>query len=431
MKNTYKSLLALGAAGMAAALWLMWPQPAIAPLAAAPAPADAATLAQGARIVALGDCMVCHTAKGGAPYAGAYPLRTPFGTIYSTNITPDADTGIGRWSFAAFERALRHGVSRDGHLLYPAFPYTHYTRMTDADIRSAYDYLMSRTPVRTTQPANELVFPLNFRPVLAGWNLLFLRPGNRITAQQQQAGGEVTRGEYLVDGMGHCASCHSGLNTAGGEKSPAFGGGHIDGWDAPALIALKTLPVPWSRADLVDYLHTGLSRVHGAAKGPMQPVTAHLSEVPETDVRAIVAYLDHIQQAGALEAGPSAPPARAAIDAQGGDATLRSQGAMLFAAACAACHGASAPMNAVNGSPGLDLSRSTTDARPDNFIQTVMAGVQRQHEPARVYMPPFADVFTDGQVQAVAAYVRADIAGRPAWPDLDKTIKTIRKDQQP
>lgn len=434
MNKTSKAILALAAAGAAAALWVMWPQPAIPPLAAiapVPSPASAARV-QGERIVALGDCMVCHTAKGGAAYAGGYPLRTPFGTIYSTNITPDPDTGIGRWNYAAFERALRHGVSRDGHLLYPAFPYTHYTRMTDADIRSAYDYLMSRTPVKTAQPANELVFPLNLRPVLAGWNLMFLRPGNRIAPEQQT--GAVLRGQYLVDSLGHCASCHSGLNIAGGEKSPAFGGGNIDGWDAPALIRLKALAVPWTRADLFDYLHTGLSRAHGAAKGPMQPVTAHLSEVPEADVQAIVAYLDRIQQAGALDAGPGARAPAAAMPpaaADGGDQQLRRQGAALFAAACAACHGASAPMTTVSASPGLRLSRSTTDARPDNFVQTVLTGVQRQREPSHIFMPPFADMLTDAQVESIAAYVRGDIAGRPAWPALGKTIADLRKGDKP
>jgi mono/diheme cytochrome c family protein len=162
-------------AGLGAAYW-MW-QPAIAPIATPPASDFARTASAAARVVAQGDCMVCHTSATGAPFAGGLPLRTPFGTIFTTNITPDAGTGIGNWSLAAFTRALRHGVARDGHLLYPAFPYVHYTRMSTADINDAYAYLMTRTPVRYQAPDNELPLPLRFRPMLAGWNLLYLRPG--------------------------------------------------------------------------------------------------------------------------------------------------------------------------------------------------------------------------------------------------------------
>ncbi len=428
MKNSLKFLLAAALPAGAAALYLMWPQPELAAVAAPVALAAPAQLQQGARIVALGDCMVCHTAQGGAAYAGGLPLRTPFGTIYSTNITPDPDTGIGRWSYPAFERAMRRGVSRDGHLLYPAFPYIHYTQATDADIHAAYDYLMSRTPVHAPPRANELLLPLRFRPLLAGWNLLFLRAGNQIAEHEQAA--RVVRGKYLVDSLGHCASCHSGLNPIGGESSPAFGGGHIDGWDAPSLIRLKQLAVPWTQEDLFDYLHSGMSRAHGAAKGPMQPVVAHLSEVPAADVSAIVAYLNQAQQAGSLEPltertapaapAPAPPPAGATL-------ALRRQGATLFAAACAACHSDSAPMTRVTGNPGLKLSRSTTDHSPNNFLQTVLAGVPLKKEPAPVFMPPFADILTDVQIESIAAYVRGDIAGRPEWPTVKTAIATLRK----
>lgn len=182
--------------------------------------------------MALGDCAVCHTAKGGKPFAGGLPLATPFGTIYATNITPDPETGIGAWSQNAFARALRHGIARDGHALYPAFPYIHFTRMSDHDIAAAYAYLMSRDPVNATTPDNKLIFPLNFRPLVAFWNVLFLRPGERAADASQSA--EWNRGHLLVDGLGHCAACHSPLNAIGGEKSgQAFDGGRVDGWEAP------------------------------------------------------------------------------------------------------------------------------------------------------------------------------------------------------
>ena len=410
-------LLAAGGVALAAAAALFWPHSAIAPLypATPAAAADPATLARGARVVALGDCMVCHTAANGQPYAGGLPLQTPFGTIYSTNITPDRATGIGAWSPAAFERAMRHGVARDGHLLYPAFPYIHYTRMSDADIHAAYAYLQTRAPVAAPAPVNDLIPPLGWRPLLAVWNLLFLRPGNRIADAAQTT--PALRGQYLVDSMGHCASCHSGLNLLGGERSPAFGGGHIDGWDAPALTGLSALPVPWTQAELVDYLHGGLSPAHGAAKGPMQPVTAHLAEVPVDEVRAIVAHLNTLQTSGALAA--SAPPAQRQAPtppaASAAAQALRQRGATLFEGACASCHGASAPLNAINGRPGLDRSRALTDASPNNFLRTVHDGVARASAPAAIYMPPFAEVLSDADIAALAAYARADLAGLPAW----------------
>lgn len=405
---------------LAFSCWLFWPQPAIAPTDAPPPAAgiSPARVDRGARVVALGDCMVCHTAANGAPYAGGLPLQTPFGAIYSTNITPDPETGIGRWSYAAFERALRHGVARDGHLLYPAFPYTHYTQMTDDDIHAAYDYLMTRTPVRAEPPKNDLVFPLGFRPLLAGWNLLFLRPGNRIAVQDQQVLAE--RGKYLVNSLGHCASCHSGLNLLGGEKSPAFGGGTVDGWHAPSLIHLASASVPWSENDLFDYLRTGMSRAHGAAKGPMQPVVAHLAEVPAEDVRAIAAYISQIQVAG-KPAGLARKPEESA------DADQRQLGAVLFASACASCHGPGAPMMTVSRYPGLNISPAVLGRQPTNFLQTVLHGVPLKNAPASIYMPAFADMLNDQQIASLAAYVRADLAQQPAWQHVASQSKTIRE----
>jgi mono/diheme cytochrome c family protein len=177
------------------ALWIMW-EPGIAVVQPPPASSfDRQLKLDGARVVALGDCAVCHTAKGGKPFAGGLPLATPFGTIYATNITPDADTGIGAWSLDAFTRALRRGMSRDGHQLYPAFPYIHFTWMSDHDVSAAYAYLMSRDPVKATTPDNELIFPLNFRPLVAFWNMMFLRPGERATDTAQSI--EWNRGRPL------------------------------------------------------------------------------------------------------------------------------------------------------------------------------------------------------------------------------------------
>jgi mono/diheme cytochrome c family protein len=408
----------LAASAMAAAAWVI--QPAIAPIQPPAAnDFDSAAIARGARVVAQGDCMVCHTAAGGAPYAGGLPLRTPFGTICTTNITPDPATGIGNWPLSAFTRALRHGVSRDGHLLYPAFPYIHYTRMSTIDIEDAYAYLMTRTPVVATAPDNDLLLPLRFRPMLAGWNLLYLRPGP--VADNPARTTEWNRGRYLVDGAGHCASCHSTLGPIGGERSPAFSGGNIDGWDAPALTALLQAPKPWTREQLALYLRHGWSPEHGAAAGPMGRVAHSLSLVPEADSNAIATYIMSLQT-------PARPAAATAATATDKAAVV--QGATLFAGACASCHGTAAPMMENGGRPSLALSTAVNSERPDNLIQIVLNGVPWSHPDQHTFMPPFAASLTDAQIASIAAYVRADIGKRPAWSDVEQRTAKIRKENQ-
>ena len=410
---------ALAAGCAAAAAWMT--QPSIAAVGP-PSSADfqPEAIVRGARVAAQGDCMVCHTAKGGEPYAGGLALRTPFGTIYTTNITPDAQTGIGNWSLAAFTRALRHGVARDGHLLYPAFPYIHYTRMSTADIGDAYAYLMTRAPVAAKAPDNELIFPLGFRPLLAGWNLLYLRPGPKPDDSAQ--GAAWNRGRYLVDGAGHCASCHSTLDPIGGERSPAFSGGHIDGWDAPALTALLQAPKPWTREQLALYLRHGWSPEHGAAAGPMGPVTHSLAQVPAEDTEAMATYLMSLQ--APIERAKAAAPS-------GPQAAEVQQGRVLFNGACAGCHSAAAPMMAAGGRPPLGLSSAVAGARPDNLIQTMLNGIPWSHPQPATFMPPFAASLNDAQIASIAAYLRADSGRRPAWTGLEKRVTEIRKENQP
>jgi mono/diheme cytochrome c family protein len=409
---------ALAAGCAAAAAWML--QPSIAAVSP-PSAADfqPAAIVRGARVVAQGDCMVCHTAKGGAPYAGGLALRTPFGTIYTTNITPDAETGIGDWSLAAFTRALRHGVARDGHLLYPAFPYIHYTRMSDADIGDAYAYLMTRAPVAAKAPDNDLIFPLGFRPLLAGWNLLYLRPGPK--PDEAARGAEWNRGRYLVDGAGHCASCHSTLDPIGGERSPAFSGGHIDGWEAPALTALLHAPKPWTQQQLALYLRHGWSPEHGAAAGPMGPVTHSLAQVPAEDTEAMATYIMSLQTPAPAPA-PLTPPA---------DTAQVRQGRVLFNGACASCHGEAAPMMAAGGRPPLSLSSAVAGASPDNLIQIVLNGVPWTHPQPSTFMPAFAASLNDAQIAGIAAYLRSDVGRRPAWSGLEKRVADIRKENQP
>ncbi|HEY4296897.1 MAG TPA: cytochrome c [Paraburkholderia sp.] len=418
MKPVHKFFLSLTALVLAGAAGAMADAPQPAPTA--PHPVNDRLIARGMRLSEAGDCMVCHTAAHGEPFAGGLPISTPFGTIYSTDITPDPHTGIGLWSLAAFTRALREGVSRDGHLLYPAFPYPHFTKMSDDDIAALYAYLMSRTPVDATAPSNTLRFPLNFRPLMAGWNWLFLTKGPLPPPAKPHSDAWL-RGRYLVEGPAHCASCHTPMNALGAEKSGSpFAGGRIDGWDAPPLNALTHAPRPWTEAQLASYLRTGLASEHGAAAGPMLPVTQHLANLPESDVNAMATYLMSLQPPPA-----AAPPPTSAPTA---DATQLHAGAVLFAAACASCHAPGAPMQDIGARPSLGLSSALTADSPRNAIQLILHGNPWNGSASAHFMPPFADVLDDRQIADVLAYVRVQYAQRPAWPDVGRHAAAIRKE---
>ena len=407
------------AVAVAISICVMW-EPAIQPVPAPKPESFSQDLTiKGARVVALGDCAVCHTAKGGKPYAGGLPLVTPFGTIYSTNITPDPQTGIGTWSLEAFSRAMRRGISRDGHQLYPAFPYIHFTRMSDEDIAAAYAYLMRRDPVEAKAPPNALIFPLNFRPLVAFWNVLFLQTGPR--APDPANSIPWNRGRELVDGLGHCAACHTPLNLIGGEKrGKTFDGGIVDGWEAPALNRLSNGPVPWTQEHLVTYLRTGVSAAHGAAAGPMLNVTRELGTVPASDVEAMATYLLSHQK-------PAKPVPAVATNASAANQAAAQRGSALFAGACASCHGEASPMQALGNRPSLATSSALHADTPRNAILMMLQGVPWQGEDAIHYMPPFAQALDDQQVADLAAYLRATYTRGAPWRDLVDTAKAIRK----
>ena len=417
------TVIVVGAAAAAGYAW----QPAISPLAQPPAIDTNQTLIeQGARVAELGDCMQCHTTQNGKPYAGGLPLATPFGKIYSTNITPDVETGIGSWTEEAFARALRKGVSRDGHLLYPAFPYPHFTHMSDEDVTALYAYLMARTPVHAPAKTNELTFPLNFRPLVAGWNFLFLDEGPLPSATPPQSAQSQSdawlRGRYLVEGPGHCASCHTPMNALGGEKSDQpFAGGLIDGWDVPPLNALTHARTPWTEAQLAQYLRTGIASEHSAAAGPMRPVTHHLAKAPESDIHAIATYLMSLQPAAPAKPAPAPEAAQA-------DVQMLKSGEALFSASCAGCHSAAAPMRTLGGRPALEQGTTLNADSARNAIQMVLNGNPWEGSSSAHYMPPFASVLTDQQIADVLAYARSTYAQRPAWSDLPARVAAIRKE---
>src|SRR5205809_768305 len=251
---------------------------------------DAAVVAKGAELAAIGNCRSCHTKSGGEPFAGGLPLSTPFGTIHSTNITPDPDTGIGLWSGEDFLRAMHDGVDRAGRHLYPAFPYDHFTRMDALDVAAIYAFIMTRDPVRAESPANRLRPPAGFRPAIAVWKALYFEPG--VYRPDPSKSATWNRGAYLVEGLAHCGACHTPRNALGAERGSAqFAGGDVDNWHAYALTDQSHAPVPWDADALFAYLRDGWHPDHGTARGPMAEVVSNLSSVPSSDVRAIAVYM--------------------------------------------------------------------------------------------------------------------------------------------
>jgi len=388
---------------------LAW-KPSIPTVAPAPAASFAADLVtRGAALAAIGDCAVCHTAKPGRPFAGGRPLSTPFGVIYATNITPDVETGIGAWSEQAFARSMREGVDREGQYLYPAFPYPHFTHATGQDIEALYAFLMTRAPVLAKSPPNAIVFPLNIRSLLAGWNLLFLRTG--VWQPDPSRSAEGNRGAYLVETLGHCGACHTPLNVLGAEeRSRAFQGGEAEGWDAPALQAASPARAPWTVESLTDYLRTGFAIGHGAAAGPMRAVTDELSHAPVEDVRAIAVYF--VSLMGGATAKP-APASRAiAYDA-------------VFDGACGGCHAPGSPSRQL-GAPSLVAGAAVTAPSPRDAIQTILKGIPWREGRAGPFMPSFADELSDQQVAHLVGYLRANFSNAPAWPDVEKEVRRAR-----
>ena len=425
MKRWRIGLLGVAAAAAAAAA-LVW-RPAIAP-AAPPARFDAALVAKGAQLAAIGDCAVCHAGRDGQAYAGGNPVQTPFGAIYASNITPDPATGIGTWSEAAFVRSMRDGVDRAGNYLYPAFPYNHYTHVSDTDLAAIYAFLMTRQPVSAAAPPTRLPFPLDIRPVMAGWNLLFLDHG----PVQPDPGRDAAanRGAYLVEGLGHCQACHSPHDMFGAEDSGrAFTGGLADGWEGPGLTAASSpAAVAWTADALYNFLRHGLDDGHAAAAGPMGAVSHDLSAVPEADVRAMATYIAGMT--GAPDAAREREVAARVAAAQHPPAALAgTAGAAIFAGACAGCHGAGAPMMVDGGRPSLALGSSVTAATPRNAIQVVLHGLQPQAGEQGPWMPGFAAALSDDQVEAVLDYVRARFTDRPAWTGVEPATHQIRQDK--
>ena len=425
-----RGLLATAVALCAAAVSIaatVLPWRAITPIARPdPSVYSAATVARGRQLAALGDCAVCHTSLNGVANTGGRPLETPFGIIYSSNITPDATTGIGAWSYPAFERAMRDGIGRDGRHLYPAFPYPHFAKTTDADLQALYAHLMAQAPVHAENKAPALAFPFNLRPLLAGWNALFHRATPfQIDARQSEL---WNRGAYLVEGLGHCSACHSPRQALGAEKQGShLAGGFTEGWEAPPLTSLSQAPIPWSTDELYAYLRTGESRYHGVAAGPMAPVVKELAALPDQDIRAMAAYLGSYNEKQLDNSAAIALAAQLEAATSTRTAAVSSVGARLYQGACAVCHEVGgAPL--FGSRPSLALNSNLHSARPDNLIQVILHGISAPVTSDLGYMPAFRDNLNDRQIAELASYLRRQFApGKPEWSELPATIGRIRQ----
>lgn len=385
----------------------------------------AATIERGRAIAAAGDCAVCHTAPGGIANAGGRALDTPFGIIHSTNLTPDVETGIGQWSFSAFQRAMREGLSRDGRHLYPAFPYTAFAKMSDDDLTALYAYLMAQPAVRATAPANELHFPFNLRPLMAGWNALFHDAAAYRVDPARSA--DWNRGAYLVNGVGHCGACHTPRNALGAEQGGrAFlAGAMVEGWQAPALTALNHAPLPWTADEFFRYLRHGHTLQHGSAAGPMAPVVRELAALPDEDIRAMASYLASFNPADAGDAAQRA--AQIVAQARAGSAGLAGAGQRLFNGACSACHHDGDGPTLLGVNRPLALSSKLHSERPDNLIRIVLDGVREPASRDIGFMPAFRHSLNERQIVELVAYMRRRFApGKPAWPQLDATVTRLR-----
>jgi mono/diheme cytochrome c family protein len=404
-------------------------------LSQAAVPADDPLVTRGAYLAKAGDCVACHSAPKGKPFAGGLPMNTPMGKIYTTNITPDPETGIGKWTEEDFEKALRQGVSKDGHNLYPAMPYPSYTKVRDDDVKALYAYFMKGVaPVNQANRAPDIPFPLNMRWPLKFWNMVFLDKG----VYRDKDGKDVAwnRGAYLIQGLGHCGSCHTPRGIAFQEKAldesggAWLTGGVLDGWFASNLTGEQNVGLGrWSDADLTQFLKTG-ANAHATAFGSMTDVINHSTQgMNDQDLAAMSTYLKSLQPAGGTNAPAYAydPKATTALLAH----PANDAGAKVYTAYCMHCHGvdgkAFAPLLApLAGNPNL-LEKDAS-----SLINVTLNGTQDlviQGIPAAYPMPKYAPVLSDQQIADVLTFIRAGWNnGAPAVAAGD--VAKLRKSTQ-
>ena len=370
-----------------------------------------ATASAGKRLAVAADCVACHTAPEGKPFAGGYPLSSPMGVIYSTNITPSKTAGIGSYSNEQFARAVRDGVAADGTHLYPAMPYTSYAKMTDSDIAALYDYFMKEVqPVDTPSEKTQLAFPFNIRASMIGWNLLFHSDARFKPDASKSA--EVNRGDYLVNALAHCDTCHTPRNfLMGADNGKPLGGGSLGSWYAPNISSDKVSGIgAWSNEEIVAYLRTGHVAGKAQAAGPMAEAIEHsLQYLGASDLQAIAAYLQQTPPVKSAENKARHEFGAASTD----ELTLRgtkpedNPGWHIFSGTCANCHQA----NGQGTKEYPSLFNNTATTRADNLIAAIVYGVHRTVDGVAVDMPAFGpdalftDRLNDQQIADVSNYV--------------------------
>lgn len=381
---------------------------------------DPALIERGKYLATVGDCAACHTQRGGAPFAGGHEVPTPFGNIPSPNITPDDETGLGRWSFADFWQALHAGKGRHGEFLYPAFSYTSYTKVTRDDALAMFAYLKSLAPVHQPGKPLGLKFPYSVRSGLAAWRTLYFREG--VYQPDPAKSAEWNRGAYLVQGLGHCNECHVARDALGGvPDQPALSGGQIPAqdWYAPDLSTQAHGGLHgWSRQDIVDLLKTGQS-AKGSAFGPMAEVVSRSTQhMTDADLAAVATYLESL-------------PARAqpVVAEQVVDTTaLVKHGNEIYDHQCAACHGKDG--NGVVGVyPPLNGNSSVDEPTGINAVRVVLLGgfpPVTAGNPRPYSMPPFAQSLKDADVAAVVSYIR-QAWGNHAAPVQERDVGKYRQ----
>ncbi len=406
-------LLLVIAVGLAVA-WNVF-RPGFLPHVAGPqGAAPAKVLDRGEYLARAGDCVACHTEPGGTEFAGGRAMPTPFGNLYTPNITPDDETGIGRWTADEFYRMMHTGLSRDGTLLYPAMPFASYTKVTREDCDAIFAYLQSVPPAKRKNRPHELRFPFNKRDLLLGWRTLYFKEGEYKADPAQSA--PWNRGAYLVQGLGHCSMCHTAINALGGSsESKEFEGGMIpnQNWYAPSLTSNREAGLgDWSQQDGVDFLVAGASH-RGAVYGPMAEVVYNsLQYMTDEDAQAMVVYLKTLPPRDS-EALPTSSARM--VD----PLAVMETGRQTYEKQCAMCHGKEGlgfpPMY-----PPLAKNQSITMSSPVNSIRMVLNGGYApgtRKNPRPYGMPPFAHLMNDATVAAVVTYIRV------AWENTGTPVK--------
>ena len=379
--------------------------------------AATSTAERGAYLAKVGNCAGCHTTRGGHAYAGGLAIQTPFGSVYASNLTPDAATGIGSWTRAEFWRAMHHGRSKDGRLLYPAFPYTSYTLVTRDDSDALFAYLKSLPAVSQANQAHAVRFPYNSQAALAVWRALYFKPA--VHTPDVKATAEWNRGAYLVNSLGHCSACHAARNALGATDGLNLAGGLIplQNWYAPSLVSKQEANVAdWPMGDIVRFFKTGVSP-QASANGPMAEVvlgsTQHWNDA---DLNAMAMY---------LKALPVTPHSQ-----QPTERTITERGSKLYEQHCAQCHGDNG-QGVANAYPALGGNRAVLMPQKANLVQIVLNGgyaPATAGNPRPYGMPPFVLDLTDAEIAAVLTHIRSSW-GNHANAVSELEVNRIRANQ--